>query len=60
MNNNINLEYYKVFYVVAKYLNITNASDALFVSQPAVTQAIQKLENLLGGKLFYRQLCLYS
>ena len=55
MNNNINLEYYKVFYVVAKYLNITNASDALFVSQPAVTQAIQKLENLLGGKLFYRQ-----
>ena len=55
MNNNINLEYYKVFYVVAKYLNITNASDALFVSQPAVTQAIQKLETLLGGKLFYRQ-----
>ena len=55
MNNNINLEYYKVFYVVAKYLNITNASDALFVSQPAVTQAIHKLENSLGGKLFYRQ-----
>jgi len=55
MAENINLEFYKVFYVVAKYLNITKASDVLYVSQPAVTQTIKKLEEQLGGKLFYRQ-----
>jgi len=55
MVENINLEFYKVFYVVAKYLNITKASEVLYVSQPAVTQTIKKLEEQLGGKLFYRQ-----
>lgn len=55
MNSNIDLEFYKVFYVVAKYLNITKASEVLYVSQPAVTQTIKKLEEQLGGKLFYRQ-----
>lgn len=55
MAENINLEFYKVFYVVAKYLNITKASEVLYVSQPAVTQTIKKLEEQLGGKLFYRQ-----
>ena len=40
----INLEYYKVFNTVAKYKKISLAAEKLFVSQPAVTQTIQKLE----------------
>jgi DNA-binding transcriptional LysR family regulator len=51
---NINFELYKVFCSVAKNKNITQASHELFVSQPAITQAIKKLENQMGCKLFYR------
>ena len=42
-----NLEYYKVFYYVAKNKKISLAADKLFVSQPAITQTIQKLEEQL-------------
>ena len=50
----INLEYYKSFYYVAKYNKISVAAEKLFVSQPAVTQTIQKLEEQLGTTLFAR------
>ncbi len=50
----INFEYYKVFYYVAKYKKISLAAEKLFVSQPAVTQTIQKLEEQLGGNLLVR------
>ena len=50
----INLEYYKVFNTVAKYKKISLAAEKLFVSQPAVTQTIQKLEEQLGNTLFVR------
>jgi len=50
----VNLEYYKIFYEVAKQKNITHASEKLFISQPAVTQTIAKLEQGLGEKLFIR------
>lgn len=50
----INYEYYKVFYYVAKYKKISLAAEQLYVSQPAVTQTIQKLEEQLGGKLMVR------
>jgi len=50
----INLEYYKVFYYVAKYGKISLAAEKLFVSQPAVTQTIQKLEEQLNSNLFVR------
>lgn len=50
----INFEYYKVFYYVTKYKKISLAAENLFVSQPAVTQIVQKLEEQLGGKLFVR------
>ena len=49
-----NLEYYKVFYYVAKYRNITNAAQKLFLTQPSVTKAIQHLEEQLGCQLFIR------
>ena len=50
----VNLELYKVFCEVVKYKNISRAADSMYVSQSAVTQSIQKLEDILGGKLFYR------
>ncbi len=41
---NINLEYYKIFYYVAKLGGITLAAEELSISQPAVSQAIKHLE----------------
>ena len=51
---NINFELYKVFYEVAKCGNISKGAEKLMISQPAVSQSIQTLENELGGKLFIR------
>ena len=50
----VNLELYRVFYTVAKCGSLTKAAEELFISQPAVSQAIKQLENQLGGKLFNR------
>ncbi len=51
---NINFEYYKVFYEVAKNENITKASEILHISQPAISKTIKLLEEKLGGTLFVR------
>lgn len=51
---NIDFELLKIFYEVAKEENITRASENLFISQPAVSQSIKKLEMELGGVLFNR------
>lgn len=51
---NSNFEYYKIFYYVAKYENLTKAATALKSSQPAVTRTIHKLEGELGCRLFTR------
>ena len=50
----INLELYRVFYVVAKTGSLTKAKKELFISQPAISQAIKQLETQLGGRLFIR------
>jgi DNA-binding transcriptional LysR family regulator len=50
----VNLELYKVFYTVAKCGSLTKAAEELYISQPAVSQAIKQLEGQLGGKLFNR------
>ena len=50
----INFEYYKVFYYVAKYKKISTAAEKLYISQPAVTQTIKKLEEQMGGNLLIR------
>jgi len=50
----IDFELYKIFYTVGKYSNITRAAEALFISQPAVTMSIKKLEELLNITLFVR------
>lgn len=51
---NINLELYRIFYVVAKNKHMTKASEELHISQPAISQAIKKLEDQLDGTLFLR------
>ena len=51
---NANFEYYKVFYYVSKYENLTKAATVLKTSQPAVTRTIHNLENILGCRLFIR------
>ncbi len=50
----VNLELYRVFYTVAKCGSLTKAAEELYISQPAVSQAIKQLETQLGGKLFNR------
>ena len=49
-----NLDYFKIFYQVAIDKNFTKASEKLFISQPAVSQIIKKLEDELGVVLFVR------
>lgn len=51
---NINYEYYRAFYYVGKYRNITKAAQALGSSQPNVTRAMKLLENALGCQLLLR------
>lgn len=50
------MELYQIryFLAVAETLNFTRASERSFVSQPALTKAIQRLEEAIGGRLFDR------
>lgn len=51
---NISYEYYRVFFYVAKYGNITKAAERLANNQPNVTRMIKALEVNLGCTLFVR------
>ena len=51
---NINLDLYRIFYIVAKNGSISAAADILYISQPAITFQIKKLEEQLGVSLFTR------
>jgi DNA-binding transcriptional LysR family regulator len=50
-----NLSLYRVFYTVANLGNISGAAEQLFVSQPAVSQSIRKLEKNMECALFVRK-----
>ena len=52
MENNLNLYY--IFYSVAKCKNISGAAKELYISQPAISKAISKLEQNLNTTLFVR------
>ena len=50
----VNYEYYRCFYYVAKYKNLTRAASAMMSSQPNVTRVMHNLEHELGCRLIIR------
>lgn len=53
--NNINLNLYRIFYIVAKSKSLVEASQKLHISQPAISKDIKKLEDAMNTKLIYRK-----
>ena len=49
-----NLSLYHIFYTVSRTGNISTAAKELYISQPAISRAIKKLENNLDTTLFKR------
>ena len=49
-----NLSLYHIFYTVARTGSISHSSRDLYISQPAISKAIQKLEQNLDTVLFKR------
>lgn len=45
----------RYFLALCETLNFTKAAEACHVSQPALTRAVQKMEDELGGLLFSRE-----
>ncbi len=50
----INYDYYRIFYYVAKYKSFTQAANILMNNQPNITRSMNNLENQLGCRLFIR------
>lgn len=48
------LEQLRIFIAVAEHLHFTNAADALYITQPAVSAAIRSLESEYSVQLFHR------
>ena len=54
MITDVNLNLYRVFYVLATSKTFLEASEKLYISQPAVSKNIKILEETLKIKLFHR------
>ncbi|BBC26878.1 LysR substrate-binding domain-containing protein [Pseudanabaena sp. ABRG5-3] len=48
------LEQLRIFLAVAEHLHFTRAAEELYITQPAVSAAVQSLEQWYGVKLFHR------
>jgi DNA-binding transcriptional LysR family regulator len=48
------LEQLRIFLAVAEHLHFTHAAEVLYISQPAVSAAVQSLESEYSVKLFHR------
>lgn len=55
MRSDLNLHLLEQFVALARTKNFTRAADELHLSQPALSRAIQKLEDQLGSPLFERK-----
>ena len=55
MNNYDNLSRYRIFLEVADCGSISKAAEHLYISQPAVSMTIKKLEENLSATLFIRK-----
>lgn len=54
-NNMPSIRHLRVFVMVAELQSVRKAAEAVFLSQPAVTQAIAKVEAQVGAVLFERR-----
>ena len=54
ISRNVSFDYYRIFYYVAKYKNLTRAAEALENNQPNVSRIIKLLEHEMGCKLLVR------
>ena len=50
----MNLDQLRVFLAVARHLHFSRAADELYITQPAVSAAVAKLETQYGVRLFHR------
>ena len=50
----VDLDLYRVFYIVKKNGNFSKAAEELNTTQPAISYKVKKLEEILGAKLFVR------
>lgn len=48
------LDLYRVFHIVSQFKSFSKAAEQLYMTQPAVSQSIAKLEQELDTALFYR------
>ena len=53
--NEINLNSLKIFLEVANSNSFLEASNKLYMSQPAISKSMSKLEETLNVKLFYQR-----
>ncbi len=51
----LNLNMLRIFHAVAEHKSVMNAADSLFISQPAVSNAIKKMQNEYEVALFYKE-----
>lgn len=54
MDQDISLDWYRVFYWTAKTGSLSRAAERLHITQPAVSHTLKLLEGKLGGALFFR------
>ena len=54
LNDNVNLNLYKVFYDVCKYGSFSKTAELTYTTQSSISKSIKKLEDELETKLFYR------
>ena len=54
LNDNVNLNLYKVFYDVCKYGSFSKTAEFTYSTQSSISKSIKKLEEELETKLFYR------
>lgn len=50
----MNLDQLQVFLAVARHLHFSRAAEELYITQPAVSASVAKLETFYGVKLFHR------
>jgi len=51
---NITSQQIETFLTVAKYMNLSRAAEAMYISQPALSKTLQRFEERIGIRLFSR------